>query len=50
MRWIGYAACKGEMRNSCKILIAKPQWKRPFGVSKHWGRCSNTKNGIHTTT
>jgi hypothetical protein len=27
---IGHVACMGEMRNMYKILVGKPEWKRPF--------------------
>jgi hypothetical protein len=25
----------GEMRNAKKILVRKPEWKRPPGISRH---------------
>jgi hypothetical protein len=25
MRWVGYTACMGEMRNAYKILVGKPE-------------------------
>jgi hypothetical protein len=28
MGWAGHVAHMGEMRNSCKILVGKPEWKR----------------------
>jgi hypothetical protein len=31
MRWAGRVAGTGEMRNSCTILVAKPEEKKPFG-------------------
>jgi hypothetical protein len=34
MRWMGHAACMGEMRNSYKILVRKPEGKRPLGRPK----------------
>jgi hypothetical protein len=27
MRWVGHAACMGEMRNTNKILVEKPEGK-----------------------
>jgi hypothetical protein len=31
MRLTEHAACIGEMRNACKILVEKPEGKRPLG-------------------
>jgi hypothetical protein len=31
MRWAGYVACMGEMRNAYEILVGKPEGKRPLG-------------------
>jgi hypothetical protein len=31
MRWAGLVALIGEMRNVCKILVGKPERKRPLG-------------------
>jgi len=28
-RWVGHIAHTGEM-NSCKVLVRKPEWKRPL--------------------
>jgi hypothetical protein len=28
MRWAGFVARMGEMRNACKILVGKPEGKR----------------------
>jgi hypothetical protein len=30
MRWAGHVATMGEMRNAYRILIGKPQRKRPL--------------------
>jgi hypothetical protein len=30
MRWAGYVACTGEKRNAYKILVGKPERKRPL--------------------
>jgi hypothetical protein len=27
----GHVACMGEMRNACKMLVRKPEGKRPLG-------------------
>jgi hypothetical protein len=31
MRWARYVARIGEKRNACRILVEKPQGKRPLG-------------------
>jgi hypothetical protein len=31
MRWVSHVACVGEMRNIYKILIGKPEGKKPRG-------------------
>jgi hypothetical protein len=31
MRWAGHVARMGEKRNACRILVEKPQVKRPLG-------------------
>jgi hypothetical protein len=31
MRWVGYVAQMGEKRNAYKILVGKPEGKRPLG-------------------
>jgi len=28
---VGVCSTHGEMRNSCKILVGKPEWKRLHG-------------------
>jgi hypothetical protein len=35
MRWMGQVACMGKMRNAYKILVRKPDGKRPLGRSRH---------------
>jgi hypothetical protein len=30
MRWVAHVACMGEMRNAYKILVRKPEGKRPL--------------------
>jgi hypothetical protein len=32
---MGNIARMGEMGNTHKVLIGKPEWKRPFGSSAH---------------
>jgi hypothetical protein len=34
MRWAGYVARMGEKRNACRILVGKPEEKRPLGTYK----------------
>jgi hypothetical protein len=31
MRWTGHVARMGETRNACRILVGKPEGKRPLG-------------------
>jgi hypothetical protein len=31
MRWAGHVACRGEGRNMYRILVGKPEGKRPLG-------------------
>jgi hypothetical protein len=35
MRWVGHVALMVEMRNAYKILVRKPERKRPLGRSRH---------------
>jgi hypothetical protein len=37
MRWVGHAARIGEKRNAYRILLGKPEGKRPLGRPR--GRC-----------
>jgi hypothetical protein len=30
MRWTGHVACTGEMRNAFKIVVRKPEGKKPL--------------------
>jgi hypothetical protein len=34
MRWAGHVARIGEMRNACRILVGKPEGKRPLERSR----------------
>jgi hypothetical protein len=37
MRWAGHVARTGEKRNSCRILLGKPEGKRPLGrLRRRW--------------
>jgi hypothetical protein len=36
MRWAGHVACMGEGRNVCRVLVGKPEEKRPF--ERPWHR------------
>jgi hypothetical protein len=31
MKWLGHVACMGEKRNGDRILVGKPEGKRPLG-------------------
>jgi hypothetical protein len=31
MRWTGHVARMGEKRNACRLLVGKPEGKRPLG-------------------
>jgi hypothetical protein len=35
MKWAGHVACMGEMRNVYKILVGKPERKRPLEIPRH---------------
>jgi hypothetical protein len=35
MRWAGYIACMGEVRNAYKILAGKLNGKRSLGRTRH---------------
>jgi hypothetical protein len=35
VRWVGHVACMGEMRNTYKILVGKPEGKRPLRRPGH---------------
>jgi hypothetical protein len=40
MRWVGYMARMGEKRNVYRLLVGKPEGKRPLGRPLH-------KLGVH---
>jgi hypothetical protein len=35
MRWVGHVAQTGEKRNAYRILVGKPEGRRPLGRPKH---------------
>jgi hypothetical protein len=35
MRWEGHVACMGEGRNMYRVLVEKPEGKKPFGRPRH---------------
>jgi hypothetical protein len=39
VRWTGYVAPMWEMRNAYKIMVRKPEGKRP--LRRSWNRCEN---------
>jgi hypothetical protein len=48
MRWAGYVARMGEKRNVCKLLVGKPEGKRPLGRPRRkW--VDNTKMDLGET-
>jgi hypothetical protein len=34
MRWVGHVARLGEMRNVCRLLVGKPEGKKPLRRSR----------------
>jgi hypothetical protein len=45
MRWAIHVLSVKEMRNAHKVLVGKPEGKRPFGRREHRGQ-DNTKNNL----
>jgi hypothetical protein len=35
MRWVGHVACMGEVRGAYKILVGRPEGRRPLGRPRH---------------
>jgi hypothetical protein len=35
MKWVGHVACMGESRNVYRVLVGKPEGKRPHGRPRH---------------
>jgi hypothetical protein len=36
MRWAGHVARMGEKRNAYRLLVGKPEGKRPLGRPRRW--------------
>jgi hypothetical protein len=45
MRWAGHVARMGEKRNVCRLLVGKPEGKRPLGRPRRRGM-DNIKMGL----
>jgi hypothetical protein len=45
MRWAGHVAQMGERRNVCRLLVGKPEGKRPLGRPRR-GWISNIKMDV----
>ena len=35
MKWVGHVACMGEGRGVQRVLVGKPEGKRPLGIPRH---------------
>jgi hypothetical protein len=35
MRWVGHVACMGNRRDAYRVLMEKPETKRPLGRPRH---------------
>jgi hypothetical protein len=35
IRWEGHVAWMGEKRNACRLLVGKPEGRRPLGRPRH---------------
>jgi hypothetical protein len=35
MRWVGHVACMGEGRGVYRVLVVRPECKRPLGRPRH---------------
>ena len=35
MRWAGHVAHMGERRGACRVLVGKPEGKKPLGRPRH---------------
>jgi hypothetical protein len=46
MRWAGHVACMGEGRGIYRVLVGKPEGKRPLG--RRWHRWEEVKCGAWT--
>jgi hypothetical protein len=36
MRWAGHVARMGGNRNMCRLLVGKPEGKKPLGRPRRW--------------
>ena len=45
IRWVGHVARMGQRRGVYRVLVGKPEGKRPLGTSRHIGEI-NIKIGI----
>jgi hypothetical protein len=34
MRWTGLVECRGERRGAYRVLVGKPEGKRPLGIPR----------------
>jgi hypothetical protein len=41
MRWEEHVSYMGEARNVYKLLVRKPEWRRPCGRCRHGGEGNN---------
>jgi hypothetical protein len=46
MRWAGHVARMGKKRNACKILVGKPEGKRPLGRPRRIGGWGDPRAGL----
>jgi hypothetical protein len=35
MRWVGHVAHMEDIKNAYRVLVRKPEWKRPLGRPRH---------------
>jgi hypothetical protein len=40
MRWAGHVAHTGERKSIYRVLVGKPEEKRPLGRPRHSGECN----------
>jgi hypothetical protein len=36
MEWVGHVACLRMRRGMCRVLVGKPEGKRPLGIILRW--------------
>jgi hypothetical protein len=47
MIWIGHVAGMGDRRGSYRVLVEKPEGKRPLGIPRHtWEIMLNWNGGL----